>query len=300
MFLHGRQRGASICQLVVGKSFFGTWVKKDVVPLPVAFANRPSNGDELIAEYRFACPEFLPSMPFARRNHLLEKLQRMDMLRRRERIKIPEFYVGSILAVTMSVPYTANRLHRFVGICIQRDWRGLKHFFTVRNVIHNEGFEIRYDLYNPTLISIEVLKLEKRLDDELLYLRDALPKYSTFPFDMEPQPHKPVKASKVVSADDSSEPMCFDGEILFYVELKPPPWTKRWHLRDCKGIQNFWELVPLYKKLMYRKAKLKPWDKYDIISTYKGNATLEDMRYVLRQIDQKCNCSQSQQLAETS
>jgi len=48
------------------------------------------------------------------------------------------------------------------------------------------GVEVQYDLYNPTIIRLEVLKLEKRLDDELLYLRDAPQEYSTVPFDMEP------------------------------------------------------------------------------------------------------------------
>jgi len=33
---------------------------------------------------------------------------------------------------------------------------------------------------------IEVLKLEKRLDDNLMYLRDALSEYSTFDFNMQP------------------------------------------------------------------------------------------------------------------
>lgn len=42
-----------------------------------------------------------------------------------------------------------------------------------------------YDLYDPKLQKIEVLRLEKRLDDDLQYLRDAEPEYSTFPFDME-------------------------------------------------------------------------------------------------------------------
>jgi len=50
------------------------------------------------------------------------------------------------------------------------------------------GIEIRYEMYNPTIHKIEVLKLEKRLDDELFYLRDAPPEYSTFPFDMDPVP----------------------------------------------------------------------------------------------------------------
>lgn len=44
-----------------------------------------------------------------------------------------------------------------------------------------------YEMYSPLVISIEVLRLEKRLDDELLYLRDALPEYSTFPLDMDPE-----------------------------------------------------------------------------------------------------------------
>lgn len=48
-----------------------------------------------------------------------------------------------------------------------------------------------YDLYNPTLQKIEVLKLEKRLDETLLYLRDAPNKYSTFDFDMQPVLHAP-------------------------------------------------------------------------------------------------------------
>lgn len=42
-------------------------------------------------------------------------------------------------------------------------------------------------MYCPLIQSIEVLRLEKRLDDKLLYLRDCLPEYSTFPFDMEPE-----------------------------------------------------------------------------------------------------------------
>lgn len=47
--------------------------------------------------------------------------------------------------------------------------------------------EIQFRLYDPTIQKIQVLRLEKRLDDELFYLRDALPEYSTFPLDMEPE-----------------------------------------------------------------------------------------------------------------
>lgn len=44
-----------------------------------------------------------------------------------------------------------------------------------------------YDMYSPLIQQIEVLKLERRLDDQLYYLRDCPLEYSTFPDDMEPE-----------------------------------------------------------------------------------------------------------------
>lgn len=44
-------------------------------------------------------------------------------------------------------------------------------------------------MYSPQIHQIEVLKMEKRLDDNLMYLRDARPEYSTFDFNMKPVPN---------------------------------------------------------------------------------------------------------------
>lgn len=52
--------------------------------------------------------------------------------------------------------------------------------------------EICYELYSPRIQKIEVLKLEKRLDDNLMYLRDALPEYSTVDPEMKPVPFSPT------------------------------------------------------------------------------------------------------------
>ena len=90
------------------------------------------------------------------------------------------------MAVSCSDKYAPGKVNRFVGICTRRDGYMLKHTFTLRNVIDGQGVEIQYDLYNPTIQSIEVLKLEKRLDDNLTYLQDCPPQYSTIPFDMQP------------------------------------------------------------------------------------------------------------------
>ena len=55
-------------------------------------------------ELRHAYPEFLPDPNPDYRNPLREKLERADMLKRREMVDLPEFYVGSIVAVTVADP----------------------------------------------------------------------------------------------------------------------------------------------------------------------------------------------------
>lgn len=114
----------------------------------------------------------------------------------------------------MADPNAVGKTNRFVGICIQRGGKGLGATFVLRNIIDNQGegrvlhltfgcttgavndflfvgdtgVEICYELYNPRIQKMEVLKLEKRLDDNLMYLRDALPEYSTVDPDMKPVP----------------------------------------------------------------------------------------------------------------
>lgn len=60
------------------------------------------------------------------------------------------------------------------------------------HVFLGSGVEICYELYSPRIQQIEVLKLEKRLDDNLMYLRDALPEYCTVDPDMKPEPISPT------------------------------------------------------------------------------------------------------------
>lgn len=46
------------------------------------------------------------------------------------------------------------------------------------------GVEITYEMYNPLISNIEVLRLEKRLDSHLRYLRDAPLEHSRVSFDL--------------------------------------------------------------------------------------------------------------------
>lgn len=68
------------------------------------------------------------------------------------------------------------------------------------NVFLSSGVEIRYDLYNPTIVNISCLRLERRLDESIRYLRDAPQEYSEVPFDMVPEirsPDDPVPVNAI-------------------------------------------------------------------------------------------------------
>ncbi|CAG9762916.1 unnamed protein product [Ceutorhynchus assimilis] len=203
-----------------------------------------------VLEYRHVYPEFLPDPNPDFRNSLREKLERNDMVARRTQIDIPEFYVGSILAVTSSDPHSPGKTQRFVGICIKREGCGLRASFILRNVIDHQGVEMMYEMYDPALHKVEVLKLEKRLDDHLLYLRDALPEFSTIDVNMDPEiltegapvPINPIK-----------------------VKLKPRPWLERWERQHLRGVQDLGLAEKFYKRAQELE---KPWEKYDLMKEY--------------------------------
>lgn len=217
-------------------------------------------------DMRFKYPEFLPPTADKNkfRNPLKEKLQRQDMLKRRTVINIPEFYVGSILSVEYADQNAAGKESRFVGICIQREGQLLEANFTLRNIIDGHGIEIRFDIYNPCLRHIEVLKLEKRIDSDLRYLRDALPQYSTVPVDMVAIPH------------DDSQPVPIN-EML--VELKPRPWSHKWERHDFQGIAAL-EDIPqyMYDKFRNVRSGYHTKLKYDTMIDYREHVT-EDEQY---------------------
>nr|XP_055042380.1 39S ribosomal protein L19, mitochondrial [Misgurnus anguillicaudatus] len=200
---------------------------------------------------RFLSPEFIP--PRQRTNPIKFSIERKDMIQRRKVLNIPEFYVGSILAVTMSDPHASGNLNRFLGICLQRSGKGLGATFVLRNVVDGQGVEICYELYSPRLRKIEVLKLEKRLDDNLMYLRDALPEYSTFDFDMKPVPYE-------LSGDVPVNPL--------KVKMRPKPWSKRWERPkfNIQGIRFDQCLTP--EMMEHAQKWAQPWKEYDMLLEY--------------------------------
>ncbi|XP_036920834.1 39S ribosomal protein L19, mitochondrial [Sturnira hondurensis] len=216
-------------------------------PKPVIVDKRRPTSEKT----RFLSPEFIP--PRGRTKPLLFQLERKDMLERREVLHIPEFYVGSILRVTTADPYASGKTSQFLGICIQRSGTGLGATFILRNTIEGQGVEICFELYNPRIQEIQVVKLEKRLDGSLLYLRDALPEYSTFDVNMKPE------------VQESSQEVPVNQ---LKVKMKPKPWSKRWERPkfNIKGIR--FDLCLTEEQMKDAQKWNKPWLEFDMMREY--------------------------------
>ena len=224
--------------------------------------------DTSLERSRELYPEFLPDVIWYRRDKIKEKLERADMLKRRSVIQIPEFYVGSVLKVTSSNQNAVSRETVFVGICIKREGFGLQHSFTLRNVVEGMGVEIMFHMYNPTIRKIEVLKLEKSLDQDLQYLKDAPPEYSTFPMDMEP----------VVLPKGSAIPINTQK-----VPLNNPPWFRRWELLGLKNA-----VIPPLREPREKRAQIfqekRDYEKWDLMKKYRSHTRDEDATEILTEV----------------
>lgn len=241
-------------------------------------------------DYRFIFPEFIPDPKPEWRNHLREKLERRDLISRRENIEIPEFYVGSYLAVTVTDENSPNinKLSRFVGICIDRGGAGLRAWFILRNVVEGQGVEFMYEMYNPTLVKIEVLRLERREDEELLYLRDAPHKYSTVPFDMEPE----------ILPEGSAVPI-----HQTVVPLNPRPWSQKWerYTEFFKGysLDNPFETPgKVRKQIRWMAEGNVGWQmqtlKYDTMRDYRNTVPVEEQDQIWQEFGEKLEARDKQ------
>lgn len=124
-------------------------------------------------------------------------------------------------------------------------------------------------MYNPTVRKLEVIKLERRLDDQLFYLRDAPIEHSTFPFDMDAQPHpegSPIPLNETV------------------VKLNPLPWITRWELYEFQGMTFDCEL-PLWRVKGKEKTDAPhAWEKYDLMKKYRKSIPLEEQEEMFEDV----------------
>jgi len=212
--------------------------------------------------------EYIPPqvIPQWHGNKLKDKLERMDCLRRRKVIDIPEFYPGSIIAVTTADEYGSEKSFRFVGRVLCKDGFGLRCKFILRNVVDGEGADKMYHLYSPTIHNIQVLRLEKWLDTDLRYLRDADPKYCTIDPNMIPEAPTPVTQQLPVFKDK--------------VKMGERTWWSFKFDRSWPPPQNAYVEEHLVEEdLMENKRiqELTSWRKYDICRHYDTRQMKKDI-----------------------
>ncbi|XP_039257373.2 large ribosomal subunit protein bL19m-like [Styela clava] len=201
-------------------------------------------------------PEYVPRqvLPEWHRNNLKYRLERMDCLRRRQNIDIPEFYPGSIVRVTVADQYAQEKVSKFAGRVLYRDGFGMDCHFCLRNILDGEAVEIIYQLYSPIIQKIEVLRLEKWIDTDLRYLRDASDSsICTIDLDMIPEAILPPSEKLPV----------------FEKKIKMRPW-KRWNWkyhRSWPQPQNAYLNEHFVEEELIMNEKyidLHSWRKFDI------------------------------------
>ncbi|XP_020620175.1 39S ribosomal protein L19, mitochondrial-like [Orbicella faveolata] len=152
-------------------------------------------------------PKGFPDSPEEAKTDVMTFLEQRDCYRRLQTLKVKDFCVGSIVAVTRSDPHVAKGQVRFVGICIYKSrWQNtLGATFTLRNVIEGEPMEINFQLYSPLIQSIEVIKHERREEDALFYLRDYPPSMSMVNEKMKALPYTEEPSLYVESEETKKE-----------------------------------------------------------------------------------------------
>jgi len=87
--------------------------------------------------------------------------------------KITEFFPGDTVKVNVRiVEGKRQRVQAFEGVCIAKKKGGINSSFTVRKVSFGEGVERVFQLYSPSLDSIELIRSGKVRRAKLYYLRD--------------------------------------------------------------------------------------------------------------------------------
>jgi large subunit ribosomal protein L19 len=105
--------------------------------------------------------------------NIIEKLEQEELARVSANRTIPTFAPGDTVIVSVNVVEgTRKRVQAYEGVVIGRRNRGLNSSFVVRKVSNGEGVERTFQLYSPTIASIEVKRRGDVRRAKLYYLRD--------------------------------------------------------------------------------------------------------------------------------
>ncbi|ESR53431.1 50S ribosomal protein L19-1 [Citrus sinensis] len=93
---------------------------------------------------------------------------------------IPDIRTGDVVEIKLEVPENRRRLSIYKGIVMSRQNAGIHTTIRIRRIIAGIGVEIVFPLYSPNIKEIKVVSHRKVRRARLYYLRDKLPRLSTF------------------------------------------------------------------------------------------------------------------------
>jgi large subunit ribosomal protein L19 len=105
--------------------------------------------------------------------NLIEQLEKEEVARLTANKNVPDFAPGDTVVVNVNVVEgTRKRVQAYEGVVIARRNRGLNSAFIVRKISSGEGVERTFQLYSPSIASIEVKRRGDVRRAKLYYLRD--------------------------------------------------------------------------------------------------------------------------------
>ncbi|KAK1262564.1 hypothetical protein QJS04_geneDACA018381 [Acorus gramineus] len=93
---------------------------------------------------------------------------------------VPDIRTGDIVEIKMEVPENRRRASIYKGIVISKQNAGIHTTIRIRRIIAGIGVEIVFPVYSPNIKELKVMKHRKVRRARLYYLRDKLPRLSTF------------------------------------------------------------------------------------------------------------------------
>ncbi len=105
--------------------------------------------------------------------NVIELLEKEEVARLTANRQVPVFAPGDTVVVNVNVVEgTRKRVQAYEGVVIARRNRGLNSSFVVRKISSGEGVERTFQLYSPTIASIEVKRRGDVRRAKLYYLRE--------------------------------------------------------------------------------------------------------------------------------
>ena len=105
--------------------------------------------------------------------NIIHTLEQEEIARLSAGKTIPEFLAGDTVNVLVNViEGSRKRTQAYEGVVIAKRNRGLNSSFIVRKISSGEGVERTFQLYSPTIASIEVKRRGDVRRAKLYYLRE--------------------------------------------------------------------------------------------------------------------------------